>query len=609
MSVNPADTSSKLGSTATETKKNINSFHVWALGITVVLGGQYFSWNNGFEAGAGAFIICAFLVGAAYVCLIFSISEISSGLPFAGGSYGLARVSLGFYIGFVVGCCEAIEYMLYSSLVCSDLGDMIAQFFHMDDIYKPVLWIFFFIVALTVQIRGGQLFWNVNVVLALISLTLIIIYCFGSLRYVNFNAYAKKANYDDELPHVGYFFGGGKLFMKSVHLIGCFFVGIDSLAFSAALVDEPKKSIPQGAVSCVLTLFVTCIMIIFITASLPRGEHSIARSEAPLSNGFALIFGVSEYDAIFFSIPATFAVFIGFMFPYGKLLEGMANSKLLPTPFTWTTPGRETPYFAMLAGSAVVYTVCLIVYFFPVVYGSLFDLCILFGFVTNISQCIGYLAMSTRFQSIQRELHSPFGQAGAVFTIMVDIMGILSVVAFHDSHVALYAYLIILFVLTVYYHAYAKHNQTFSEEESKILFVAHVITYNKGKTGHKTGKPKRASTHGDVKSSSAHESRSRFSRLSTTGQKMLHSVGYGIAQRWLGMFYKGAKVEPHSSASESGKQNGSDCSSMSYIPGNSSIVPSHLFSNIQDRQLLKMDDENIPLDEEGNPIDNLHVEV
>jgi amino acid transporter len=82
---------------AESTDVSLKDYDMWALGITIVIGGQYFAWNAGLSAGFGSFFIATFLIASAYACLILCISELSSGLPFAGGSYGLARVTAGIY--------------------------------------------------------------------------------------------------------------------------------------------------------------------------------------------------------------------------------------------------------------------------------------------------------------------------------------------------------------------------------------------------------------------------------------------------------------------------------------------------------------------------------
>ena len=49
-----------------------------------------------------------------------------------------------------------------------------------------------------------------------------------------------------------------------------------------------------------------------------------------------------------------------------------------------------------------------------------------------------------------------------------------TVVALLDSQFALIVFVSIVGLLSVYYYAYAKSRQTFSEDERKVLFVAHV---------------------------------------------------------------------------------------------------------------------------------------
>lgn len=64
----------------------LTSFDMWALGISIVIGGQYFAWNAGLKAGFGSLFIATVLVATAYASLVLCIAELSSALPFAGES-------------------------------------------------------------------------------------------------------------------------------------------------------------------------------------------------------------------------------------------------------------------------------------------------------------------------------------------------------------------------------------------------------------------------------------------------------------------------------------------------------------------------------------------
>ena len=95
----------------------IGTFELWSLGICIVIGGQYFAWNFALAAGFGSCAISVVIIGFSYICLCLCNSEVSSAHPFAGGAYGLARMTLGFYPGFLIGCCEAVEYIIYVASV------------------------------------------------------------------------------------------------------------------------------------------------------------------------------------------------------------------------------------------------------------------------------------------------------------------------------------------------------------------------------------------------------------------------------------------------------------------------------------------------------------
>ena len=65
----------------------LTTVDMWCLGITIVIGGQYFGWNESLQAGFGSTLIATFLMATAYICLVFCIAELSSALPFAGDGY------------------------------------------------------------------------------------------------------------------------------------------------------------------------------------------------------------------------------------------------------------------------------------------------------------------------------------------------------------------------------------------------------------------------------------------------------------------------------------------------------------------------------------------
>jgi ethanolamine permease len=215
-------------------KLNLGTLDVWCLGITIVIGGQYFSWNTGLSAGFGSYLISTVLMGIAYICLCFCNAEISSALPFAGGAYGISRVTLGLYAGFIVGILEACEYIAYVASSALVLSNLVCLTTMTSLTLVPVYSLVFFIVAVSIQIGGGRWFWWSSSILAVMSISILLIYNLGSLKWTNiiYTASPSTTGGDD----YSYFIGGVTSFIKVTPLAAWWYVGIEALNLGSPFV-------------------------------------------------------------------------------------------------------------------------------------------------------------------------------------------------------------------------------------------------------------------------------------------------------------------------------------------------------------------------------------
>lgn len=246
---------------------------------------------------------------------------------------------------------------------------------------------------------------------------------------------------------------------------------------------SPKTTVPIAQVSCIITLFVTGLMVLFITASLSidGGIAEIAGQLFPLNNGFMLM-GTSSTIAKLLSFPATYATGFGFIWCYGKLIQALATSRLLPNALV-TKSRYDTPYVALIAGSAVSYAICLVVFFVPELAQYIFPVCITSAFSAYTGQCTGYISIKHNYKRIKSsQFVSPFGQWGAIYSMSVWIAGIVSIAGFQDDNcIAIGLFGCVSGCVIVLYYAYAEKRQTFSPQENKVLLVAHVIKFNTNK--------------------------------------------------------------------------------------------------------------------------------
>jgi amino acid transporter len=64
--------------------KHAGIFDIYILGITIVIGGQIFSWNVGLAGGLWEAFVAMVVTGIGFLFLVLCLSEMTSALPFSG---------------------------------------------------------------------------------------------------------------------------------------------------------------------------------------------------------------------------------------------------------------------------------------------------------------------------------------------------------------------------------------------------------------------------------------------------------------------------------------------------------------------------------------------
>src|SRR5437016_347871 len=91
-------------------KKPMGVLHIWALGVGVVITGEYFGWNPGLKVGGPlGMLLASLFVCVLYMMWVLALSELSVALPFAGGPLAYGRRAVGPWLGFVMGWSMFLE--------------------------------------------------------------------------------------------------------------------------------------------------------------------------------------------------------------------------------------------------------------------------------------------------------------------------------------------------------------------------------------------------------------------------------------------------------------------------------------------------------------------
>lgn len=441
-------------------------YDIYWLGLTIVLGGQLIYWNQGFHEGFWSFFGTTVMVGSGYLCLTFCLAEMTSVLPFAGGSYGYVRCTMGPIAGYVCGCCEGMEYVLYVATSLAEFGSIMTIVLSSSKTYEPLFWFGFYVIALSIHIRGGKLFWIASDIAAMVTFVLIVLYLLGSSTVANFSEHAT----DHDTYSASQFF----LYFP---LPSWFFVGVEALTLACENIAQPTRNVPRAMVFCVLTLIITALCIVFVSASVAPGAKAVADAYLPFNFGFSQYFGISDHLAAILNLPGMFATAFGFMFAYGRQLFAMSRSKLLPTFLSEVYGQQQTPISSLITGSICGMAVLLILFFnFDSFTKKLFNLCMLGSCIVYLLIFRAYLICTDRYRNLGRSFINPFGVWGAYYGLA--IFGIMTVsLAFfqNDGYESLIVFTSFVTFALIYYFAVVRKREFLSDEEQRDFWKAYLI--------------------------------------------------------------------------------------------------------------------------------------
>src|SRR4026209_1219271 len=108
-------------------KRPLRVLDIWALGVGVVITGEYFGWNLALKNnGPIAVLVASLIVCVLYLTWVLVLSELSVGMPFAGGPLAYGRRAADPSLGFVMGWSMFLECQFATIATALATGGYIA---------------------------------------------------------------------------------------------------------------------------------------------------------------------------------------------------------------------------------------------------------------------------------------------------------------------------------------------------------------------------------------------------------------------------------------------------------------------------------------------------
>ncbi len=284
-------------SSGQHTTKVAKFSRVLLLGVSLIVSGQFYGWNAGYLMGFWPFFVAVLFTFSGYLCLSLCLAEMSSAIPFSGGTYGLARVTLGNFPAYLIGITEIFNYLIYVAFTIGYIGGLLTQFFESDRRLEPLYWFLFYVFLLLVHSMSPKTWWNVQSLVAIALLVFVLLYCCLSAEDANFRKYVGSGL-------VLFPSRGGQIhgFFKWLPEASWLFLGVETLPLASADTVQANKNIPKAIMSSILIAGFTGFSVLFSSAALAPGYRQLFDSADPLSFGYSHMLHIRRTSAVWFTI-------------------------------------------------------------------------------------------------------------------------------------------------------------------------------------------------------------------------------------------------------------------------------------------------------------------
>jgi ethanolamine permease len=321
--------------------------HVWALGVGIVLVGEYMGWNFGVgKGGAYAALIACWFAGLLYTCVAMIDSEVTSTVAAAGGQYTQAKHIIGPLMAFNVGLYLVFAYTMLeagNAITIGFLVDTVANMAGHSGIDQRPFIVLSIMFLAWLNYRGVLATLNFNLVITAIAFIAIILLFLGT-----------AVGPDSPLKHAELMSGDAALpygwigVVAAMHFGLWYYLGIEGTTQAAEEVRSPARALPFGTMAGIITLLIAATLTWYVCAGLMPWEY-LGQAGVPLFDAGRL--SGSTFLMVLLGIGTLFSTLAsanGCINDASRAWFSMGRDHYLPQWFGAVHPKYRTPYRSII---------------------------------------------------------------------------------------------------------------------------------------------------------------------------------------------------------------------------------------------------------------------
>ncbi|WP_112310834.1 APC family permease [Pseudogemmobacter bohemicus] len=323
--------------------------HVWALGVGIVLVGEYMGWNFAVgKGGAYAALMACWFAGILYTCVAMIDSEVTSTVAAAGGQYTQAKHIVGPLMAFNVGLYLVFAYTMLEAANAITVGflvDTVATMTgHEGGLDQRPFIILAIMFLAWLNYRGVLATLTFNLVITAIAFTAVIILFLATSGIFTTSPLQHKdlMSGPAALPY------GWLGVLAAMHFGLWYYLGIEGTTQAAEEVRSPARSLPFGTLAGVMTLAIAATLTWYVSSGLMPWEY-LGQAGVPLFDAARL--SGSTFLMVLLGIGTLFATLAsanGCINDASRAWFAMGRDRYLPGWFGAVHPRYRTPYRAII---------------------------------------------------------------------------------------------------------------------------------------------------------------------------------------------------------------------------------------------------------------------